>query len=170
MLQTEVLQPLPPKYLPFYKAMDAMFVANFHHRAHHWLVTNGDKELTMDEVLRLSSKKSLASEEFLLNEDNPMQKQNLTALLRKVMQEDSSTWDALRFLDELKEENTGFDCQLKYDAFGQPEVLCWMSPEMRSDFLRFGDCLHLDSQKRQCNTVSRPYIGPVLKDSKMQVR
>jgi hypothetical protein len=38
-----------------------------------------------------------------------MQKQNLTALLRKVMQEDSSTWDALRFLDEIKDENPGLN-------------------------------------------------------------
>jgi hypothetical protein len=91
MLQSEVLRPLLAKYLPFYKATDAMFIANFRRRAHHRFVTNGDKELTMEEVLHLSSKKSLASEEFLLNEDNPMQKQNLTALLRKVMQEDSST-------------------------------------------------------------------------------
>jgi hypothetical protein len=122
MLQSEVLRPLLAKYLPFYKATDVMFIANFRRGAHHWLVTNGDKDLTMEEVLRLSSKKSLASEEFLLNEDNPMQKQNLTALLRKVMQEDSSTWDALRFLDELKDENPGFDYRLKYDAFGRPEA------------------------------------------------
>jgi hypothetical protein len=74
MLQSEVLQPLLAKYLPFYKATDAMFIANFRRRAHHWLVTNGDKDLTMEEVLCLSSKKSLASEEFLVNEDNPMQK------------------------------------------------------------------------------------------------
>jgi hypothetical protein len=133
-----------------------MFIANFRRQAHHWLVGNGDKELTMEEVLRLSSKKSLASEEFLLNEDNPMQKQNLTALLRKVMQEDSSTWDALRFLDESKDEHPGFDYRLKYDAFGRPEAACWMLPEMRSDLLRFGDCLFLDSQKRQYNTVGWP--------------
>jgi hypothetical protein len=109
MLQSEVLQPLLAKYLPFYKATDAMFIANFRCRAHHWLATNGYKELTMEEVLCLSSKKSSASEEFLLNEDNPIQKQNLTALLRKVMQEDSSIWDALCLLDEKKEENPCFD-------------------------------------------------------------
>jgi hypothetical protein len=67
MLQSEVLRPLLCKYLPFYKATDAIFIANFRRRAHHWLVTNGDKELTMEEVLCLSSKKSLTSEEFLLN-------------------------------------------------------------------------------------------------------
>jgi hypothetical protein len=45
-----------------------------------------------------------------------------------------------------------------------------MLPEMRSDLLRFGDCLFLDSQKRQYNTVGWPYIGPVVKDSEMHVR
>jgi hypothetical protein len=111
----------------------------------------------------------LASEEFLLT-DNPMQKQNLTALLRKVMQEGSSTWDALRFLKQMKQTNPGFDFRVKYDPFGQPEGVCWMLPEMRSDLLRFGNCLFLDSQKRQYNTVGWPYIGPVVKDSEMQVR
>jgi hypothetical protein len=44
-----------------------------------------------------------------------------------------------------------------------------MLPEMRSDLLRFGNCLFLDNQKRQYNTVGWPYIGPVVKDSEMQV-
>jgi hypothetical protein len=102
-LQLEVvLQPLLVKYLPLYKASNAMFIINFRCQAQHDLVTDGDNKLAMEEVLHLSSKKSLASEEFLLNEDNPMQKQNLTSLLRKVMQEESYTWDALPLLDERK--------------------------------------------------------------------
>jgi hypothetical protein len=55
-----------------------------------------------------SSKHPFASKEFLLSDD-PMQKQNLTTLLRKVMQEDSSTWDALRFLEQMKASNPCFD-------------------------------------------------------------
>jgi hypothetical protein len=58
----------------------------------------GKKDLTLE----------AARNKFLLN-DNPMQKQNCTALLRKVMQEDETTWDALHFLDEMKETNPGFD-------------------------------------------------------------
>ena len=108
MLQSSVLRPLIAKYLPFYKATDAKFIDNFRLRAKNWLVANGDKELTMEEARCLSSKRPYASDEFVLN-DNPMQKQNLTSLLRKVMQEDSSTWDALRFLDRMKETNPGFD-------------------------------------------------------------
>jgi hypothetical protein len=94
-LQSDVLRPLLAKYLPFYRATDSMFLVNFRLRAQHWLVNNGDKDLSMEEARHLSSKGSLASEEFLLKDNNPMLKQNLTALLRKVMQEDSSTWDAL---------------------------------------------------------------------------
>jgi hypothetical protein len=72
-----------------------MFIVNFRLRAHYWLVTNGDKELTMEEARHLSSKRRWASEEFLLKDDNPMLKPNINPLLRKVSQEDSSTWDAL---------------------------------------------------------------------------
>ncbi len=78
MLWSDVLRPLLTKYLPFYKATDAMFLVNFRMRAQHWLLTNGVKELTMEEARNLSSKRPLASEEFLFNNDNPMQKQNLT--------------------------------------------------------------------------------------------
>jgi hypothetical protein len=153
MLQSDVLQPLLAKYLPFYAATDSMFIVNFRRRAQHWLVTNGDKELTMEEARHLSSKRRWASKEFLLKDDNSILQQNLTALLRKVMQEDSSTWDTFRFLDPTKEDNPGFDYRLKYDAFGRPEAVCWTLPEMHSDLLRFGNCLFLDSQKRQYNTV-----------------
>jgi hypothetical protein len=73
MLQSDILRPLLTKYLPFYKATDAMFLANFRSRAQHWLLTNGDKDLTMEEARNLSSKRPLASEEFLFNDDNPMQ-------------------------------------------------------------------------------------------------
>jgi hypothetical protein len=148
-----------------------MFLVNFRLRAQHWLVNNGNKELNMEEARHLSSKRSWASEEFLLKDDNPMLKQNLTALLRKVMQENSSTWDALQFLEQMKESNPGFDHRIKYDHdLGRPEAVCWMLPEMRRDLIRFGNCLFLDSQKRQYNIIGWPYIGHVVKDSKMQVR
>jgi hypothetical protein len=112
----------------------------------------------------------LASEEFLLKDGNPMLKQNLTALLRKLVHWDSSTWDALRFLEQMKESNPGFDHRIKYNHLGRPEAVCWMLPDMRSDLIRFENCLFLDSQKRQYNIICWPYIGPVVKDSEMQVR
>jgi hypothetical protein len=62
----------------------------------------------MEEAQYLSAKRPTASDELLLN-DNPKQQQNLMALLRKAMQEDNSTWVALRYLDKMKEQNPGFD-------------------------------------------------------------
>jgi hypothetical protein len=138
MLQSDVLRPLLAKYLPFYTAKDSMFLLNFRLRAQHWLVNNGNKELNMEEAWHLSSKPLWASEESLLKDDNPTLKQNLTALLRKVMQEDSSTWDALRFLEQMKKSNPGFDHRIKYDHLGRPGAVCWMLPEMCSDIIRFG--------------------------------
>jgi hypothetical protein len=44
-----------------------------------------------------------------------------------------------------------------------------MLPEMRCDLIQFGNCLFLESQKRQYNFVGWPYIGPVVKDSEMQI-
>ena len=62
MLQSDVLRPLLAKYLPFYIATDSQFIVNFRLRAQHWLFNNGDKELTMEEARRLSSKRSVAAE------------------------------------------------------------------------------------------------------------
>jgi hypothetical protein len=56
---------------------------HFHLQAQNWLVNNDDKDFTIEEARHLSSKQSLASDEFLLKDDNPMLKQNLTALLQK---------------------------------------------------------------------------------------
>jgi hypothetical protein len=56
MLQSDGLRPFLAKYLPFYKATDAQFIANFRIQAQHWLVAHGDKELTMDEARSLASK------------------------------------------------------------------------------------------------------------------
>jgi hypothetical protein len=43
-----------------------------------------------------------------------MLKHNLTPLLRMIMQEDSSTWDTLCFLDQMnKASDPGFDYRVK---------------------------------------------------------
>jgi hypothetical protein len=81
MLKADVLCPFLSKYLLAYTATDLMFLINFCFQAHHWFVNNGNKELTMEEAQHLSSKQRWASEEFLLEDDNPILKQNVIALL-----------------------------------------------------------------------------------------
>jgi hypothetical protein len=79
-LQAEILRPLLSKYLPHYEATDAIFLVNFRARAFHWNMVHGKKDLTLEAARQLSSKRPMASNKFLLN-DNSMQKQNFTALL-----------------------------------------------------------------------------------------
>ncbi len=50
MLKADELGPLLSKYLPFYTATDSMYLVNFRRWAQHWIVHNGDKELTMEEA------------------------------------------------------------------------------------------------------------------------
>ena len=45
-----------------------------------------------------------------------------------------------------------------------------MLPEQHDNLIRFGDILFLDAQRRYMNKPGWPYIGPVVKDSKLQVR
>ncbi len=115
------------------------------------------------------SKSTVASDECM-DLDDPIVRENFTELLRKVMQEDSCTWDAIRFLDKIvKARHIGFDYRLKFDTFGRPEALMWMFPHQRRNLLRYGHTLFLDGQKKQFNEFGWPYVGPVIKDSEFKV-
>eukprot|EP00978_Attheya_sp_CCMP212_P035711 scaffold157131_cov71-Attheya_sp.AAC.1 len=123
----------------------------------------------MEDAQFLSQQQPVASNECVIS-DNIITRKNLSFLLRKVMQEDSCTWDTIRYLEEMKSTSTSFDYRIKNDHAGRPEAVCWMTSEMRQDLIRFGNILFLDSQKRQFNTPGWPYIGPCIKDANMKVR
>jgi hypothetical protein len=169
MLKADVLRPLLLKYVNVYKSIDAVFIRNFRCRAIHFITQNSGKELCMEDARRLISKNIVASDECM-DLDDPIVHENFTEILRKVMQEDSGTWDALRYLDLIKGRHPGFDFRIKLDSHGRPEAIMWMFPHQRRNLLRFGHNLFLDGQKRQYNTYGWPYIGPVVKDAEMMVQ
>lgn len=169
MLSAETLRPLLVKYLPTYYGIDAKFIANFRQRAQHYMLHHGDTELCMTDVHKVSSRKPLASDELLLSDD-PLLQQNVTNLLRHILSTDAGTWHAISFLEKIKVASPGFDFRLKRDDNGSPEGVCWITPEMRSDLLRYGSILFLDAQKKQYNSLGWPYIGPCVKDCDMKVR
>ena len=168
-LKPEFLRPLLLKYLPYYKSIDARFITNFRQRAIHWIIHQKDRDFSMEDARHVSSTARVAADEYVVRED-PQSTQVLTSLLRKVMQEDGCTWEAISYLQELKKPNPGMDYRIKLDPYGRPEALCYILPEMRQDLLRFGEALFLDSQKRQFNSMNWPYIGPCIKDQEMKVR
>jgi hypothetical protein len=53
---------------------------------------------------------------MMISADDPMIVKNHTYLLRKVLAEDSSTWKAIRYLEENKKIYPGFDFRIKYSS------------------------------------------------------
>ena len=107
-LSNTLLRPLLQKYLPHYKGMDAAFLRNFRARAFNFIVQDPLNELTLQDVNAVASRSAFAADE-VIDLDKPILLQNFTTLLRKCMQESSSTWVALRYLDETKVRVPGFD-------------------------------------------------------------
>ena len=167
-LPNTVLRPLLQKYLPHYKAMDSSFMRNFRMRAHKFIILDPCQDLTLQDVNQVASRTNMAAEE-IVDLDQPILRQNFTSLLRKCMQESSSTWVALRYLDETKQRVPGFDYRVHYDVEGCPDGIVWMTPDMKMNLLQYGKILFLDAQKRQFNKSNWPYIGPALKDGEMRV-
>ena len=168
MLDHRILRSLLLRYLPFYQSISGVFICNFRKRALRYIL-DPSIELKMADARNLASTGTTAAVETIAA-DNPILQRNFTDLLRKVMQEDSTTWEALRYLRLLRTTVRGFDFRLKTDTRGRPEGLVWMLPHMRVHLLRYGNILFLDAQKREFNNQGWPYIGPSLKDGEMKVR
>ena len=86
------------------------------------------------------------------------------------MQEGGNYWDAITYLKQVQELNPNLHYRVKYDLNNRPEAICWMFPDMHQHFLRYGDILFLDAQKRDMNKPGWPYIGPVVKDNENKIR
>jgi hypothetical protein len=91
-----------------YKAMDSTVVRNFRMRALKFIILSSGQELTLHDINQVVSKSNLAADE-IINLDQHILYQNCTALLREYMQESSSTWVSLRYLNEAKQRVPGFD-------------------------------------------------------------
>ena len=164
-----VLRPMMENYIPGWRGVSAQYVNNFRKRMLLFLLQNPDyQHLSYEQARALSSKKSIAADE-MTGLDDPFINQNFTLLLRKIMQEDSDTWEALSLMDDLKLLSPGFDYRIKKDSSGKPIGLMYMTAQMRYHARRYGTVLCLDAQKRQYNSSGWPYIAPVVKDNKMKV-
>jgi hypothetical protein len=165
----QVLRPMVENYVPGWTGIPAKYIQNFRKRVLLFLIKNPNYEhLTYEQAVNLSSKKSMAADE-MTELDDPFVLQNFTAMLRKIMQEDSGTWEALGLMDQLKISSPGFDYRIKKDLGGKPTGIMYMTAQMRTHARRYGNVLCLDAQKRQYNSSGWPYIAPCVKDNEMKV-
>ena len=63
----------------------------------------------------------------------------------------------------MKSEEEGFDYRIHFNEEHVPDGIVWVTKEMTSNLVRFGDIIFLNAQKRKCNTLCWPYIRPVVK-------
>eukprot|EP00957_Ditylum_brightwellii_P007464 564514-Ditylum_brightwellii.AAC.1 len=69
----------------------------------------------------------------MLIEDNALISHSLHDMLHQVMQEDGSYWDAMRFLNMVKERNPNIVYLVKFSKVKDPKAIMWMLSEMRED-------------------------------------
>ena len=99
-LSCSSLRPFVEKYIPKYQAASSQLIINFRNRVIKWILHNPEDAIpSANEALLLGC--SLNASEEISRGDNAFFSHNLTTLLRKVMQEDGSYWNAKRFLEEL---------------------------------------------------------------------
>ena len=162
-----VLRPMVENYVPGWTGIPAQYIGNFRRRVLMFLIKNPNYEhLTYEQALNLTSKKTMSSDE-MTELDDPFILQNFTTMLRKIMQEDSGTWEALGLMDELKITSPGFDYQIKKDTDGKPTGIMYMTAQIRTHARRYGNVVCLDAQKRQYNSSGWPYIAPCVKDNEI---
>jgi hypothetical protein len=111
----QVLRPMVENYVPgCWTGIPVKYIQNFRKRVLLFLIKNPNYEhLTYKQAVNLSSKKSMAADE-MTELDDPFVLQNFTAMLQKIMQEDSRTWEALGLMDQLFPSSPKFNrCEMK---------------------------------------------------------
>ena len=74
------------------------------------------------------------------------------------------------YMEKLSTKDPGFLHHIARAADGSPTGVVWMTPEMRSAFESFGECIFLeDAMKRQQNSLHWPYIAMVVLDGDKKI-
>ncbi len=145
----QVLRPMVENYVPGWTGIPAQYITNFCIQVLLFLIKNPNHEHpTYDQVVSLSSKKSMSADE-MTELDDPFVLQNFTAMIRKIMQEDGGTCESLGVMDELKITSPSFDYCIKKDQEGRPLGLIYMTAQMRTHASQYGTVLCLDALKQQ---------------------
>ena len=170
-LSTKILRPYLEKYIPFYKSCDASFIRNFRKRVAAYNIVHGHDNIpTYNDVEKLISSKEIAANEIMI-EDCTMSHDNLSELLKKIMQEGDGHWLTIKFFENQIEAGRNIKYHVRYDEKTfKPVAVCWMLLEMHEDLIRYGDTLFLDAQKKDINTPGWVYIGPVINTNEKEVR
>ena len=67
--------------------------------------------------------------------NDPVTKANLNEIYGTIMQSDSNTWSAIKFLKECKSSIHRFDYRILYSKDGVPTAILYMTSRMRYNLI-----------------------------------
>ena len=169
-ISVETLRPLAERFIPSYSFADAKFCDNLRRRIENFLMKKGMKaQVTEQDATEILKKTRISAAEEYIDTDDPLVKDNIKELLRMSLSS-SHSWQALFFLDKIKERNPNFDYRVMKDPNnGTPLGILVMDESMRESLLRYGHLWSLDAQKCKFNRVAWVLIAPVGRDNEMRI-
>jgi hypothetical protein len=156
------LRMLIRKHVPPNVPISATDLHNFRVRAMAYSLK--ENSLEPDDVKKLLQFEELEPDEFQFFETE-VGTQKVKEILRQTLQDTGEIWVVECFLQNMKRQVQGFDYRIPRNEEGRPVGVVWMMSEMRRAWLRYGDTIFLDAQKRKMNKLHWAYIGPVVLDN-----
>ena len=169
-----VLRPLLNQFVDNGTAVDAQFMSNFRTRVAYYHAKNPSNhenqvDISLSDATSLLSRKVLSQEEHSIL-DNPLVRLNFNVIMKRIIEEDNTTWEAFAFLKECKMTMPGFDFRIKLDkSTKRPIALVFLTAEGRKNLLRYPNIIFTDAQNREHNNFGWPYIALVVKDMDMKI-
>jgi hypothetical protein len=95
--------------------------------------------------------------------------QHARKILHEALSSDETKWKVQVYMERPRSKDAGFSYNIARALDGSPTGVVWMTPAMQAAFEAFGDCLFLDTMKRQQNSLHLPYIAMVVLDSDKKI-
>ena len=129
---------------------------------------SGELEVDITQLGRATKESGLdGNAEITLGSDEAAKRAQ--EILLSTLQNSGETRIALKYLENLAQQDAAFKFEIATDEKGRPTGVWWQTGTMRKAWIRYGRSLYLDSMKRQMNVFHWPYIGPVVLTCEMKV-
>ena len=120
-------------------------------------------DYSVSDLQSLTQCKGLDADEMALL-DHDISLANAEELLREVLNSSSTVWKVEKYLQVLQSNDPSFAYAIMRDDEDRPIGVVWTTKTMREHFVRFGETLSLDAQKKKRNKLSWSYLSLVVVD------
>ena len=127
------------------------------------------KHLKKHETKKLLKIKKLNKREAQLFENIEGISDICTGVLHQTICDSNTNFILLQYLQNLKKQDESFDYRMSRNSRGQATSVVWITDTMRKCWIRYGDIVFADAQKKVKNNLNWPYIGPCGIDNENRV-